>query len=467
MSARQKWAITALFALLPLLGWWATGLFDLDEGFYAAVTSEMNRRGEWITPYYNGHTWFEKPILLYWLAKPCLAAFGEMVGPRLPSVLANLATYWLIGAYMAKCRDLNQGILSVGILASSLIPILYGRLMMTDAPLMLAMAGAYLSFWESLNGNPRFRLITAFCLGVGVLAKGPVACLLFVPVAAWVYWKQPDLRPAFRGGWLAGTAILVAVVATWYLPAYLANGQTFVQEFLIEQNLNRFTGGDKAHSLGLAGLPIYIPVVLIGMLPWSIWGARLWLKPDGDPFVRYLSTWATVIFVFFSLSGAKLPHYILPMFPALAMLAAIRLKDRTWAWPTALGLCMAMSAFMNVGIAWWYAAGGQEEAHQIAHFVRAQGGPVSLYQMPRRNKALGTGQLTIQQTSLPSMLLYLNSTAQEAETLDELDSNPGWVITRMGRIKPEDFATLEGHGRHLVQVPVLGTGVNYAVYRLE
>src|SRR5262249_44035004 len=76
VSARVRWVLVWVFACLPLLGWWLTGLFDLDEGFYAAVTAEMNRRGEWITPYYNGQPWFEKPILLYWAAKPCVALFG-------------------------------------------------------------------------------------------------------------------------------------------------------------------------------------------------------------------------------------------------------------------------------------------------------------------------------------------------------------------------------------------------------
>src|SRR5580693_6722422 len=93
----------AWLAILPLLGWWLYGLFDLDEGFYAAVVAEMNRRGEWITPYFNGHPWFEKPVLLYWVAKPCLALFGGEFGIRLPSILASLATYAII-AWFGKRR---------------------------------------------------------------------------------------------------------------------------------------------------------------------------------------------------------------------------------------------------------------------------------------------------------------------------------------------------------------------------
>jgi 4-amino-4-deoxy-L-arabinose transferase-like glycosyltransferase len=77
--------LALFFACLPLFGWWMTGLFDVDEGFYGAVVAEMNRRHEWITPFFNGQPWFEKPILVYWLAKPCMMLFGPNFGPRLPA----------------------------------------------------------------------------------------------------------------------------------------------------------------------------------------------------------------------------------------------------------------------------------------------------------------------------------------------------------------------------------------------
>src|SRR5436305_1720172 len=93
LEQKNIWLWTWLLAILPFVGFWTYGLFDLDEGFYGAVIAEMNRRGEWITPYFNGHPWFEKPILLYWLAKPCLMLFGQTIGPRLPSVLASIGLF--------------------------------------------------------------------------------------------------------------------------------------------------------------------------------------------------------------------------------------------------------------------------------------------------------------------------------------------------------------------------------------
>jgi 4-amino-4-deoxy-L-arabinose transferase-like glycosyltransferase len=508
---RSRWYLVSLFALLPLMGWWLTGLFDLDEGFYAAVVAEMNRRGEWVTPYYNGKPWFEKPILLYWLAKPTVALFGEMVGPRLPSVIATLATY-AVAAWFAA-RRLGDGVktaqLTVLILASSLLVLGLGRMMMTDAPLLLAMTVAYLTFWESLVGDRRWRLLTAAMLGVGVLAKGPVACLLFVPVAGWTYWRQPDLRPAFKGYWLGGFALLLAVVSTWYVPAYLANGQTFVQKFLIEQNIGRFTGGDAAHTLGVASMPAYIPIIFLGMIPWSVWIPRAmpWGKPapawaegfvrrpgflallarillfpftwvlwgwvgrttEDVPVRRYLACWATVVFLFFSLSGAKLPHYILPLFPPLALLVAYRIREARWAFPVGFGMAATMTAVANGVFLFLYSFSGQQEVHTLARYVRAQGGDVAVYQMSRRQKSRGTGSTKLQETSLPSLLLYLDRTVVDTDEIEKIAANEGpiWIITRRGRIGTDDFLTVKRQRRDLERIMGAPGGSNYELYRIR
>ena len=113
-ETKVPWLVICLAAALPFLGFWLTGLTDLDEGYYGAVAAEMNRRGEWLIPFYNGSPWFEKPILLYWLAKPSLMLFGEVVGPRLPSVVCSLGTLavvaWFVfarGGVAPASKDIN------------------------------------------------------------------------------------------------------------------------------------------------------------------------------------------------------------------------------------------------------------------------------------------------------------------------------------------------------------------------
>jgi 4-amino-4-deoxy-L-arabinose transferase-like glycosyltransferase len=400
--------------MLPLVGWWTYGLFDLDEGFYAAIASEMNRRGEWITPFYNGKPWFEKPILLYWLAKPSIALFGDMFGPRLPSILATGLTIWMIASYLRKRQSEEFGAWGAVVYGTSLLVVATGRMMLTDPWLVLSLTGALLTFWESLVGDKRWRLASAFFIGLGILAKGPVAGLLFALVAIVVYVRQGELRAAFRGYWLAGTLIVAAVVALWYVPAYLANGQVFVQKFLIEQNIGRFSGGDQAHTVGPEGLLIYPLVLLVGMLPWtvSLFKRKSQERRIQEPFEDFLLVWFFVVFVFFSISGAKLPHYILPAAPPLAMYIALRMPRRLPGWGT-VAWSLGVWAFAQFGFSLYYYGGlglpgFHSEVHRLARYVRENAQPgdsVALYQLSRREKELGTGKPKIQETSHPSLML--------------------------------------------------------------
>lgn len=468
MSSRTRWFIVWCFALLPLLGWWLYGLFDVDEGFYGAVAAEMNRRGEWITPLYNGAPWFEKPILLYWLAKPCMLLFGDMVGPRLPSVFCALGTYGVAAWFANRRFGVKAAQLTVLMLASSLLMDAVGRMMMTDMPLVICLTAAMATFWESLVGNPKWRVLTAALLGFGVLAKGPVAIILFVIAAGWTFWREPQLRPAFKGYWLPGTAVLSAVIAAWYAPAYLLNGDLFVQKFLIEQNVGRFTGGDAAHTLPglsgfLQGVGMYAGVFLLGMAPWSLFSWLAWPKRRGtDPTEgapeRYLAAWAGVVVVFFMISSAKLVHYILPALPPMAILIATyaaRKGENGERWFIAgCGCCVAMAAIANTGFLLWYRASGQLEVHGIARYVRKVGGPVAVYQMGRREKELGTGKPKLMETSLPSLLMVLNEDALDTDDFAAVlrAKAPIWIITRDNRIQPADFIAARRAGKQLAEV---------------
>lgn len=410
-----------LFAALPLVTWWATGLFDLDEGFYGAVTAEMLRRGDFITPYYNGQPWFEKPILLYWLAAPFMKVFGIWIGPRIPSVLCTIGLYIICGRFAKRHMGEWQARHVVYCLGTSLLVIALGRLMMTDALLNLCLTGAFLSFWEHLHPSetpisklPTANLLTAFFLGLGVLAKGPVCLLLFAPIAAITYYQNSDLRPKVFKGFLPAFAVLVATVSTWYVPCYLANHGDFVQKFLIEQNLNRFTGGDAAHSLGIKGLPFYIPILLIAVIPWGFTEAkRIWQSKTANPLNRYLFTWAATIFIFFTVSSAKLPHYILPVIAPLALLASNSLatKEKTQArnMQVVMGVSILLLFLISGLQTSWYVKSGQAEVHYlISKYPHIN----VMFQMSRRGTELATGTTDLQETSLPSLVMFSESKQQ-------------------------------------------------------
>ncbi len=489
-----------LLSCLPLLGWWTYGLFDLDEGYYAAIVAEMNRRGEWVTPYFNGHPWFEKPILLYWLAKPCIALFGVWVGPRVPSILATAGLYALVAWFARRRLSVRSEVLAPLILGSSLLVVAAGRMMLTDPLLVLCLSAAFITFWESLVDRPQWRILTAFCLGLGVLAKGPVALILFVPIAGWTFYREKDLRSTFRGSWLPGVLVLVATICIWYVPAYLANGKFFVDEFLIKQNIGRFTGGDQAHTLhGPAGWVFYIPILLLGMAPWSFLLFRAWPKRDRSVGVpadvrivgedanatslrRYFATWGLTIFLFFSISGAKLPHYVLPVTVPFALLVADDLARR---WPELTPKRLALPVAWLLAI-WAIAQSGfqiyhdgnallpgfHREVQDLAQYVAASAKPtdtVAEYQMSRREHDLGTGKPKIQETSHPSLLLYLNRTVVDTDDFQDLlkQPSPVWIITRWNRIGDFQRAVTDKAGWSMEDVNTPVKQDLYRLYKLE
>ncbi len=472
---RRYW--TFLVALIPLLGWWTTGLFDLDEGFYAAIAAEMNRRGAWITTYFNGKPWFEKPILTYWALKPALMIFGDTLGPRLPSVFATAGLFALCAWFARRRMSESAARWTPLILGSSLLVVGAGRMVLTDPLLDLAMAGAFLTFWESLVGDRRWRVVTAVCLGLGALAKGPVVGALFLPVAGWTYWKSPNLRPAFRGWWLVGSAAFLLVIATWYLPAYEAHKRDFVQKFLVEQNLGRFSGGDTAHNVPFlkGGFAFYLLVLLVGFAPWSLRVPQAW-KADDD-LARYLKAWALTIVIFFTISTAKLIHYVLPAIPPLALLVATSLPAEGPRLKPSLVRAGIFCLVANLGFGIYYYGialgplrlpGFHAEVHGIARYVHdhaAAGDEVVMYALPKSKRFPPKPGLRLQETSHPSLLFYLDRTALETKEWSNVlaETRPTWIITRWNRIGPEEVAAAKGR-LHEIEVPPHEL---YRLYKLD
>jgi 4-amino-4-deoxy-L-arabinose transferase-like glycosyltransferase len=376
-----------------------------------------------------------------------------------------------------------------------------GRMIMTDSILLFFFTAAMLTYWESLVGNPRWRLLTAACLGSAVLAKGPVALILFVAIAGWTAFGNRGSRTSDRGSgigdrggnevsvWITGTLILLAIIASWYVPAYLANGQTFVSEFLIKQNLGRFTGGDSAHTLPfLKSFWFYIPILLVGMFPWILWLPGAWPRANrgsrtadrGSALRSYLAGWAGIIFVFFTISGAKLPHYVLPCAPPIAILVGWCLAEK-WTELSreqirpklVLKLCWLIASWIIVqgGFEFWYSKSGQAEAHSFARYIKAQNlgkdAPVAVYQLPRRTHDLGTGKAKIQETSLPSVSFYADQDLVETDKLSDLEAGPKpiWIFTRVGRISDAEVQESVTSGPHYLQL--IRTGDFYQVFLLH
>ncbi len=488
---RLPW-IVALACVLPFLGWWSYGLFDLDEGFYAAIVGEMIRRHEWITPYYNGAPWYEKPILIYWAALPFVKWLGPTVGPRVSAILATWGTMALAAWFARRRLAAGTALIAPLVLATSLLVVAVGRMMLTDPLLVLCLSAGLVWLWESLVGDPRWRWAAGAAIGFGVLAKGPVAIAFFVLIAGITWWREPALRPRFRGGWSIASLLCLGVLSTWYWPIYLANRDDFVRGFLWDQNVGRFLGGDTAHNVPWHGyLIFYLPVLLVGMMPWSLSLARVWprrTRPiDGaDAARRFLQTWALTVFVFFTASGSKLVHYMLPAMIPLALLVADDCARR-WA-PLSLARLarpllgvLGMTAFAQFGFTAYYGGlsigdrtlipGFHAELHRVAGEVARRVGPDDVileYQTGRQRRPLPRTSPPVIETSHPTLRFYLDRVIPVTDSLSRVLAEPKrtWIITRWNRIDTTDVALAGGAGRSLQRVPLPFSLRYYALWTL-
>jgi 4-amino-4-deoxy-L-arabinose transferase-like glycosyltransferase len=314
------WAIVCL----PNLG--APTLWDIDEGNNAECAREMLVSGNWVVPVFNYRLRTDKPVLLYWLQMLAYLAFGvSELSARLPSALAllgaTLAVYWM-GQRMFGARS--------AFLGGALLLIAPGaagaaHFANPDALLLACTTAGLALLWREIScpGQGSFLLV-GVCLGLGTLAKGPVGVVLPAAVAlAYSAWAR-------KWRWLLtprlGLLVLGAVVTAlpWYLLVAAETKGVWVKEFLLKHNLERGRSVMEGH-----GGPFfyYLLVLIPGLMPWSLFiGPALWdawtrrsVEKEGDS-VRFLFCWAGAYLAFFSAAGTKLPNYVLPAYPALALL---------------------------------------------------------------------------------------------------------------------------------------------------
>ena len=296
------------------------GLVGPDEPRYAAVAREMLTTGDYITPRLYGMPWFEKPPLMYWLAAAGYKLFGvNEAGARFPSALSATICIFLIYWCGRKLWDRASGFLATLVAATSIGSFAFARAASMDMLLTACLTAALVFFLFAFNdAAPRRRLwlCTAYAsLGFGVLAKGPIALVLpGLSLGGFVLLR--GRREEWREWYPAGLWITFGVAAPWYLLCTIPNGWQFLQTFFMSHNVERFVSTIFGHDRSLF---FFFPVLLLLTFPWTF----LLISAARRTFGRndhLLLWWAAVPFVFFSFSGSKLPGYILPMVPPLALL---------------------------------------------------------------------------------------------------------------------------------------------------
>jgi 4-amino-4-deoxy-L-arabinose transferase-like glycosyltransferase len=332
-------------------------LFDLDEGAYTEVTRDMLARGDLIAPYLYGEPFFHKPILMYWLQAGSVALFGlNEFALRLPSAL--FATLWMLAlyAFVARVIDKRTGLMAAIIGATTLEVTIIGKAAIPDALLNLMIAASLFAIFLHYRDGRRQWVYAAFiCMGIGFLTKGPVAVgIPFITSLAFfaVRGRVRDwLRAAFNP---LGIILFLGIVVPWYLAITYREGAAFMLDFILEHNIGRFQEPMEGHS---GPIVYYIPVLLVGTLPWTavlisaLWNVRHRLNED---LTLFLLLWFGFVFVFFSLAGTKLPHYLLyGMTPLFVLMARElpRIRSSFWsALPGALFFAF-MLAFPGIVVA--------------------------------------------------------------------------------------------------------------------
>ena len=306
-----------------------TPLFNLDEGAFSEATREMFLNHNFITTYLNGNLRFDKPILIYWLQAISTIIFGfNEFALRLPSAIA--ATFWAIGIYYftKKLYDEKSAIFASFFMVTALQIGLIAKAAIADSLLNMFIAFSMFSLYLYIKENrEKYLLLTFGFIGFGFLTKGPVAIL--VPLATYFIYSlihknfKKFLKDTFN---IKGILIFLIIALPWYIAEYLQEGEKFIKGFFLKHNLERFDTSFEKHK---GSLFYYIPVILIGLLPWTSlflkYLARLKVLIKDD-FILFGSIWFFFVFIFFSLSGTKLPHYVIYGYTPLFIFMSLSFK---------------------------------------------------------------------------------------------------------------------------------------------
>lgn len=354
---RRRFAVPALSILwLGVICWVAfvsnlgnLGLFDETEPLFVEASRQMIERNDWITPYFNDKTRFDKPPLVYWLMALGFKFLGvhEWVA-RLPSVLAAIGLVTLvfytiktvlkgIGTIKRQETLITAGI-GAAMTALNPITITWARSGVSDMLLSGCLCSALLAFFlgyvsDVSTHRNRWYLTFYVLISLAILTKGPVGIVLpgIIILAFTLFlgnWREvwQEIKP------VRGILLVLALSLPWYILVTLANGKEYLDIFFGYHNFDRFTNVVNRHS---APLYFYFPVVLIGFFPWSIylplslaklrfWRRKFWQNTQRNQQLGLFATfWFLSIFIFFTIAQTKLPSYVLPLMPAAAILVAL------------------------------------------------------------------------------------------------------------------------------------------------
>lgn len=344
----RAWLLILLVAVAALFpGIAAIPVMDRDEGRYAQATKQMMETGDYVDIRLQDQPRYGYPAGTYWIKAASAELFGGAEAPiwayRLPSFLAGivavLGTAWLAARIGGPAAGVGAGML----LATALVVAVESRTARSDALLLATVVVAQAALWrltKLTEDRPAFRgapLVFWLAHGVGVLIKGPIITLVVgLTVAAWCLWHR-DRSLLRRLRILPGLGVTALLVLPWLIAITVKVGPAYIEEAIGRSMMGKVATGDRAHGAP----PGYHLVVLFaafwpGSLLIGAAAALAWVRRrDAD--IRFLICWFVPTFLVFEAVATKLPHYTMPTYPALAVMAGLVLAtgfrpEGRWRW---------------------------------------------------------------------------------------------------------------------------------------
>ncbi len=310
-------AVAALSLYLFELGKGA--LPDWDEAIYAEVSKEMLEGHHWLTPYWNHHPFFEKPPLLYWVQMAEFRLLGVTgFAARLESALAGVAIVLLVYAMTRRAAGPAAGLFAGFVLLTMHEFDRFMRVGITDALLVLFLYLMVYGYVRLREGDGRWFYLMCAALGLGILDKGPAVVVAPVAIGLdWFFRRREKKLITGRQFWL-GMLLLAVLVLPWHLWMVAEFGWRFLDGYvgyhIVDRAFQRLNGSD-------GGPLYYIRGVGVGAFPWwilGVWAAVKWVWRREW---KYSLLWALmgVTLLLYTLVATKYQHYVLPLYPALAM----------------------------------------------------------------------------------------------------------------------------------------------------
>jgi len=337
-AGRMQWALLVIAAVFMLTNL-DYPLIDRDETRYAEIPREMLTTGNWILPQLNFQTYYDKPPLLYWLCACSFTLFGvnetaARLVPAFSALLTIAGTMW----YGSRTFGARTGLLSGGVLLLSVGFAFTSRYLLLDGVLSMFVSLSLFTAHQAIRqGKIKWSwwILSGICCGLAFLTKGPLAVVLWLPpVFAFAWLTESSAKPRAVHYVIFGS--VVAMIAGPWLFAVHMQDATFLKEFFYKHNLRRFAGEFHDRPFWY-----FIPVLLIGGHPWSFLtipfarflfgqkGETRFKRPSELGFLLLSSVWC---FAFFSISRCKLPTYLLPAAPAMALMMGYYLNQILQDW---------------------------------------------------------------------------------------------------------------------------------------